>query len=464
MGSVSTRHPTITSEILKEWDMVADVLAGEARVKSKGEKYLKMPTGFKYVSDGKPRNVDMANAMYAAYQSRAQLPEVLAPALSAMVGLIHDRDITIELPPELEFARGKMTESGLPLDDFHREITRNLLGAGRIGVLIDAPSGGGDPHAAAYSGDRIINWDGADFFVLDEGGYVRDEFDWEYKESWRALSMEEGRYVHRSYDEESTDSGQELDPQTRGGKFLPRIPFAVANARDCVADIQPPPLLGVAYAVIANYQLSADHRWQLFMSGQETLVAINGKAPAAVGAGITHEMHGAEGLAPDLKYVSPSCSGIDAHERAMEINDRRAAKAGARIFDTQTGSSQESGEARSLRFKSETASLITVAQSSCALLEKSLKNMAMIIGADESKVIVTPPSDLMDRKITAPEVKAFFEVFDAGGMSFGTYDNILRTGGIPMGSESAEDELAAIEGGALRGFGDEVPQDNPAMP
>ncbi|MQW58122.1 hypothetical protein [Sinorhizobium meliloti] len=86
------------------------------------------------------------------------------------------------------------------------------------------------------------------------------------------------------------------------------------------------------------------------MSGQETLVAINGEAPKTVGAGVVHQLMGSDPMTP-----------IQKHEDAIEKQKEAAVMAGAGMFE-QEKSTQESGEARRLRFARETANLMSVSQ------------------------------------------------------------------------------------------------------
>jgi hypothetical protein len=266
-------------------------------------------------------------------------------------------------------------------------------------------------------------------------------------ERYRLFDIEGGFYRQTVFSGQ-TDTGEEIVVTGLGGARLLRIPIAAANARDLSPRIEAPPLIGVARAALAIYQLSADYRWQLYMSGQETLVAINGEAPAMVGAGVVHSMTGAEGMTPDLKYVSPSCAGIDAHMSAIEDNRTVAVQAGARLLE-QSNNVQESGEARKLRFASETATLISIAQNSCALLERSLRNVAMLMGlgdAAEESIIVTPPTDLLDNTMTPADAEALMRVWLGGGMAWETYYANLQKGGIASPERDAEQEYALIDG------------------
>lgn len=436
MDAVKTLHPAITPAVQEEWALTRACMAGESAMKREGEAYLPIPSGFRSQDD------DGVKA-YTAYRERAQFPALLSPSVGAMIGIIHGQEIAIEMPDQMNYLWESANGMGLPLEAFHRRITRELLTIGGYGVLADADADkGGDPYLAGYSRDSIINWD-TDWFVLDETALVRNGFAWEQVEKFRVLSMEGGACQAVVY-EGQTETPIEM--RGRGGKPLPRVPFAVANSLDLSVKIESPPLIGVSNAAKAIYQLSADYRHQLYMSGQETLVAINGEAPSAVGAGVVHEMRGGEGEArPDLKYVSPTCSGITAHKEAMAEQREAAVQAGARLFE-QTAAGQESGEAKRLRYASETATLTTIAQSSCMLLERSLRNAAMIMGLPEDGIVVNAPADLMDRTMSPQDFAALFGVYADGGMSWETlHENGVR-GGIYSTERTAEQEYELLDG------------------
>lgn len=453
MQGVREKHPEYTREREEEWTLCGDAFEGESAVKSKAQLYLAKPSGYKLHPDG-------GRDAYGAYRGRAQFPEIFAPSVGAMIGIIHDTEILVEMPTQMDFLRENADGEENTLDEFHRRITRELLVMGRFGVLAEAPEGGGDPYLAGYRAPVIINWD-RDFFVLDESGYVREGFKWNKADRFRVLMLQDGRYVQEVYTDNATVADEIIMPVARGGSPVPRVPFVVSGARDLVANVETPPLIGVARAAKAIYQLSADYRHQLYMSGQETLVAINGKGPDAVGAGVVHEMKGGEGLTPDLKYVSPSCSGIDAHLRAMEDNRTAAMQAGARLFEQSRA--QESGEARSMRFRSETANLQTVADASCACLERALRNVAMLMGLPEDQITVTPPSDLLDQTLTPAEAQQLWQIASTGGMSWQTYYENLAAGGIANPDRDADEEFALIDDEQFRGEAVTTPVEDEAI-
>lgn len=431
---VNARHPSLTADRTAEWALCERAYEGETAIKAAREEHLPMPGGYLSLDD---RGFEA----YRAYMTRAQFPDIMAPSVGAMVGIVHGTEIQIEFPPALDYLHESADGDGLTLVDLHRRITRGLLVSGRMGALADAPEGGGDPFLALYTGKTIINWD-RDFFVLDESGIERDGFEWKHVEKYRVMQVVDGRYqqtIHRGNDI------RDITPTRQGGAALDRVPFAVATAKDMTAKIDTPPLIGVARAALAMYQLSADYRHQLFMSGQETMVAINGPAPEVVGAGVVHEMNpdGSAETQPDLKYVSPSCSGINAHREAIEMNRDAAAQAGARLFD-QGERAQESGEARAMRYRSETANLNSVAQMSCALLEKGLRNIAMMKGLNEADVIVNPPEKLLEGTMSPADLAQLWTVVKDRGLSYETFYNLAQRGGIASPERTAEDEYALI--------------------
>jgi hypothetical protein len=358
-----------------------------------------------------------------------------------MIGIIHGREIAITMPDAMAYLWENADGKGLPLEAFHRRITRELLAIGSYGVLTDAPRDGGDPFLAGYRRDKIINWD-TDWWVLDESTMRRDGFVWNQIKQYLVLGILEGGYVPALLDENG-NLIEQVQVRARGGGVLPRIPFVIGTAQDLSPLIEAPPLIGVARAALDYYQMSADQRIALYMGANPTLLAINGDPPSAVGAGVVHKMMGAPGLEPDLRYVEAGNGGVVERRAEMEGAQAQAMMAGARLFE-QTAAGQESGEAKKLRYASETATLVGIAQNSCLILERALKNAAMIMGLQEDDIVVEAPADLMDRTMTPQEFAALFGVYNEGGMSWETYFANGQRGGIFSPETTAEEEDARI--------------------
>lgn len=445
--AVDTKHPTWIA-MADKWSLMRDATAGETTVKDAGETYLPKPSGFSAQDDG-------GRALYEAYQKRAQFAEIVEPTIRGMVGVIHRTEAQIEMPTAMEPLWEKATKDGLPLEALHRRITSELLTTGRYSLLADAATEGSDlPWLAGYSAESLINWaDDRSLFALDESGLKREGFRWEHEQRYRVLELADGRYTVQTYTGAEKTPGDEVHPTGRGNTAIGEIPFVVIGGRDLSLQPEIPPLIGVARSAIALYQLSADYRWQLFCSGQETLVVINGDPPTAVGAGAViaiKQGSGDENGRPDVKYVSPSGSGIAAHRTAIQDERAAAAQAGARLFNSSESRSAESGDALRIRFAAETATLTSIAQSSAQGLEKALRHIAVMIGQDPENVVVKPNLSFVDASLTPEQAEALVRVWQNGAVSYQTLYEALQRGEIASAERSHEDELKLIDGDEFR--------------
>ncbi|UHD47649.1 DUF4055 domain-containing protein [Aureimonas altamirensis] len=427
----------------EEWREMRVTARGAEAVKEAGEDYLPTPSGFKVQEDN-------GRAMYGAYQKRAQFPEIVAPTIRGMIGIIHRTEAQIEMPDAMVGIWEKATADGLALEAFHRRITTELLLTGRYAILADAKAEGSDlPFLAGYSAEALINWStDRDFYVLDESGMEREEFEWQAKKRYRVLRLADGRYEVETYQGMQKDADA-LQPTARGGQRLDAIPFVVIGPRDLSVSPEEPSLIGVARAALALCRLDADYRHQLYMSGQETLVIINGDAPEAIGAGVVITLTSGQGeddkeFTPDAKYVGPTGAGIAAHRQAILDERDNSVAAGARIFDG-AKKAAESGEALRLRYAAQTATLTSIAQASAQGLEQALRFVAVMIGADPKTVIVKPLLDFMDSAFGPQEAKALMELWTGGAISYATMYSNFQRGEIASAERTSDEELALID-------------------
>jgi hypothetical protein len=102
-------HPEYTSAIAEEWRIMRDTYRGESAIKARGERYLPMPSGFKF----HPGGPEVRDAMYDAYMKRARFPEIVTNAIRGMVGIAHSQDWQIDLPAALEPMRERLELPGI---------------------------------------------------------------------------------------------------------------------------------------------------------------------------------------------------------------------------------------------------------------------------------------------------------------------------------------------------------------
>jgi hypothetical protein len=442
MARVDTRHPDYAAR-QEEWRLLRDCEAGPDAVRDAGVAYLPIPDGFTMQPDG-------GVAMYLAYRTRARVPDIFAPTVRGMVGTIHKTETQIDglEGTALEPLWERCSPDGETLEEFHQRITAEVLRMGRFGVLADAPIDGGEPYLTGYAAEAIINWDVANrsLVVLDETGLrQRTEFDWQLEVRHRVLRLRDGRYSQQVYEGEDRDRGGEfIFPAGRGRNLFEEIPFVTVGPNDLTLRVQQSPLVGIARSTIAIYQLDADYRHQLYMTGQETLFIAGiddaKQLPKVVGAGAIHGLP----MGAKAEYVGATGRGMEMHSKAIAEERAAAAESGAAMFEMEDSAS-ESGKAKALRYAARTATLVTVSIASAKGLERSLRYAALFSGVDPETIIVHPNLKFLESRLTPQEVQALVAAWQAGGFSYETlYENLLR-GEIANPERTAEDERELID-------------------
>ena len=430
MGLEST-HP-LYDEFAEDWVQQRDLYRGERVVKAKDETYLPATQGMHLdgMQKGQPGRIT-----YEAYKKRAVFPDYIKDGVEALVGLLHQKDPTIELPAVMEPLRTRATVNGESLPMLLRRINTEQLITGRVGLLADLPEDPDPanpmPYIATYIAESILNWDDAEetegfnslnLVVLDESGFKRDaDFNWTEMKKFRVLQLgeleeNESQALYTMGTFSDIDGGsiefneEDMVPPMFRGVTLEQIPFVFINTKDIVSTPDDPPLLGLGRLALAIYRGEADYRQSLFMQGQDTLVVIGsvsnpdgivGEDDDAIrtGAGsrIDVEMGG------DAKYIGVSSTGLSEQRQALE-NDRKRAETKAGQLIAARGNSQESGEALKTRLTAQTATLNQIALAGAAGLENLLKIVATWMGANPDEVKVEPNLEFADFDLSGQEI------------------------------------------------------------
>ncbi len=428
-GGVDTKHP-LYSKFEADWVQLRDTYRGERAVKDKGTRYLPMTSGMK--EDGGESNNAQSEGWqrYQAYKTRAVFPDFVADAVETMLGVLHHKPPTIELPEQLEPLRERATLRNESLEALLRRINEEQLIMGRLGIMLEVPTGEGVqlPHIALYQAEDIINWDdGArdetafdvpNLVVLDESEDERSGlFDWEHVTKHRVLVLgdvldnegeAEGATYRAGVVRQDSDGGGDFDESQLiepmiGGQRFDEVPFEFINTKDVTSEPDDGPLLGLSNLALTAYRGEADYRQSLFLQGQDTLVTIGGNedgdAPTRTGTGAQIELP----LGADAKYIGVDSSGLPEQRSALE-NDYRRGNERARGLVEDVSRAAESGESLRVRVSARTASLNQIAQTGAFALQELLRKAARWIGANPEAVIVTPNDDFVSDTMPAQEV------------------------------------------------------------
>ena len=456
------KHPLYTAH-LPDWQTMLDCYAGERAIKE--ARFLYLPPTAGMIADGAlTSTTSKGGQAYAAYLKRATFPDFVSDAVKAMIGVMHHKPPTIELPEALEPLRKRATLQGEDLGFLLRRINEQQLVTGRCGLLADLPVKAASnvlPYLALYTVKDIINWDAAtpeqsssddlNLVVLDESGPVRQGFDWMPEQRYRVLVLgapdekeQAGQAVYRAgvFDgKDAVFSEEQLIAPSWSGRLLGLIPFSFINAADIVPDPDDPPLIGLARLSLTIYRGEADYRQSLFLQGQDTLVVIGAtdQEDYRVGAGASIS------LPPggDAKYVGANSSGLPEQRQALENDHNRASQKSGQLLDS-VSRERESGEALKIRVAARTATLNQVALAGAGGLQQALRHIARWIGADPEAVSVRPNLDFTADTIGGKELLDLATFKQIGGpLSWEQIHRIMADKGVT--ELTYEEELAAIE-------------------
>ena len=416
--SLKQVHPEY-SNALQSWVEMRDFYKGQAAVKAKGITYLPPTSGMKL--DGMGAGEDgLAN--YTNYLARAVFPDYVKEGVEALIGLLHQHDAKIELPPRMEYLRKKASINGESLAMLMRKINEEQLVTGRIGVLVDLPADpdptNPEPFMSLYAAESITNWDNGDtdvgvnnlrMVVLNESKYMKEgDFQWVWRDRFRVLKLDGDKYVQKLFDGDNYVAEELAAPMLRG-TTLQEIPFVFINSKDLLALPDIPPLEGLGQNCLTIYRGEADYRQNLHMQGQDTLVTVGGIRNAnalpgepdavRVGAGSRLDVE----LGGDAKFIGVSSMGLSEQRNCIE-NDRKRAEFKAGQLIGNESNKNESGNAMLARLAAQTANLTQIATTCGEGIERSLKQIAVWMGEDPSKVKVTPNTEFTNAASNAQEL------------------------------------------------------------
>lgn len=451
---ITVEHPSYT-KFAPAWALMRDAFDGEECIKAAGEKYLPMKSGTAAIS-----NWTVREAAYNAYRMRAEFPELVAPTIRGTVGLMFKRPSKFELPKAMEYLLQNATVDGLTLDELHRRTAVELALMGRYGLLPGIGSTG-LPYIAGYTAESIVNWDNqtgvTDFVALNETAPLRDVTTgkWSTLGQYRECALDEkGRYFARTWTKNAKGDwtpGEQVYATTRQGAPLPVVPFVFIGTNDLAENPDDVPLYGLGRIAVRIYRMDADYTFSLHMTSEPTPVVIgfpdaeaakkSGQLPTGIGASTIWVVP----QGGDAKFLEFTGAGLNAQKIAISDALNRAVAFGAQVL-TDTSKTAESGDALQIRLGNQASLLYLIAMNSAAGLEKALRNIALWMGEDPTKVTVTPNLEFFDQPLTAQELTALVAGWQAGAYSYSTmFDRLKRGTIVPPDRTEDEEKQMMVE-------------------
>lgn len=487
-----------------EWAVMRDVVEGETAVKAKAEAYLPRTPGMR--ADGA-----RADERYIDYKTRADVPEIVAPAIDAAVGAITNRAAIMTAPDDWRPFEYCATPMGEDIWGFHAHVARELSTIGRFGFAInlrtDADTGDQVPLFVPYAGEQIINW----VYGSAAGKQVLVKLVLETEVEMPKIDKPDELEVATVLEVwERTARGATLkklrrtkqDPSNLGGgdtwvempadqpisarNFdgaevvtnvdkstgyrLKDIPFIAANAQRLSADPGRIPFLGLSKNVLSRYRLSANYYEAIsfyeptpWVSGMTEDWIAKKFAPTRLGAGVCWW------LPPDaeagmLEYTGPSIENMRVALRDLE---QQALQLAFIPFEPRI-SGIESGEAKRERRKMQTSMIQDIALTASRAINAGMDFAADWLGVskDEEKLWFNADEVLADYQITAQELTALIVAWQSQAISRETLHENLQKFGITrkkfdeeqsligdsvLEGQAAEDEIASQADNRVKG-------------
>jgi hypothetical protein len=355
-SGVRTKHAGY-KDALEQWKRCRDVIAGGDAIKAAKTKYLPI------LNDQDIRNYD-------AYLLRANFFNATSRTVAAMIGMLYRKPPRIEVPAVVEGYLDNVTMDGQKFDIFSREVAKELISVGRVGILVDHPplvekqTGpltvadteqlGLRPVMKCYTAENIFNWRVRNIdnrlvvcqIILQElFSEPVDEFEDKTENRYRVLDLQDDNtYRQRVFriDEDTQQEiqvGPDIIPLMNGAPltFIPFV-FLCSDGDEC--DFNEPPILDLVDMNLSHYRTSADYEHachftalpMLYVAGMNT-VDVNGQ-PAKVYLGSQSALI-LDNPQAKVGFIEFTGNGLGTLENNLDRKEQMMAVLGARMLQPQ---------------------------------------------------------------------------------------------------------------------------------
>lgn len=451
---------------LSDWQLVADVCAGEKSVKARGETYLPKPNPHDESKENDER--------YKQYKARAVFYNATGRTLQGLVGAVFRKWPVLTAPTALNYVEDDVDGAGVSVYQQSQKVLAEVVKKGRHALLVDypnvqAPASRAQQNAGlirasivSLNAEQVVNWrlekvGGTHRLALvvisekTEQG-TEDGFGVESVEQFRVLRLIDGRYtveVWRQIEGEwSVDEAYQ--PTDGRGLYWDVIPFTFVGAQNNDSEVDSAPLYDLARLNAAHYRNSADYEDSAFFVGQaqpwisglseewrthleESGIYIGSRSPILLPDG------GAFGFA----QAQPNTLV----KEAMDQKERQMVALGARLVER--GQAVKTATEAQAENEAQHSVLSLVANNVNEAYNLALSWVARFMNAPED-VDYTLNQDFIDQKLDAQMLTALVGAWQSGRLPSSDFWTQLRKFGIidpEKDDEEIKDELESEDGG-----------------
>ena len=442
------------AEHVDQWKRCRDALEGTDAMKKGGEVYLPKLPG----QDPDEYKVFLGRALWYNASSRTR---------EGLTGLAFATPPTIDAPAGADDLLDDVNLMGMPFEDFLEDALEEVIGIGRFGVMIDHPPKaegismadaqvmGIRPYVVPYLAETITNWAYSRIrnrwtlsqVVLDQG------LDENGKRFYKELVLLDEIYHIRIWNmpKVNLDGTQakdyvitEDDIPVMNNEPMRSLPFFFFGPEYGDTDCDKSPILDLVDINVSHYKTAADLEQVLFHCGLPTPIF----AGFQFKEGEMVKMGGTGGIVsgdPTAKayYLEALGNGAGPLERALDRKEAMMAKLGARML-AEDKKAAEAAETLKIRASGESSSLASVANSVSATATKVLAFLCDWSGLDSSAVVVRLSTDYSAAGMSALDVAALVQAFQAGALPLRDLVVAFKEDGIIAADREVEDVMADL--------------------
>ena len=432
-----------------------DAAKGEDAIHQGGESYL-------------PRLKDQSDEDYKAYKNRTPFFNATSRTINGLSGMIFRKQPMVEVNTAIKPYLDDLTLTNTNIYEFAEKCANEYLEVGGLGLLVEYPQVNVStltkaqqealnlrPYVNTYKVESIINWRyervnnivQPAMVVLSESGVAYDDYEEKHTEQLRALWLENGVYLQRIYQktdknkDEWVQVGADIIPLMNGSP-LNFIPFVYIG--DLTCEEISPPLYSLVNLNLSHYRTSADLEHGAHFTGLPTAVVSGYHADTGeklyIGSASAWIFPAADAKASYLEFTG---QGLGALESLKKEKEAGVAALGARMLAPEkTG--VEASETFRLRQSGEGAVLSSIVNLVGAALTKVLHIIEMWSNV-ETKAIVTLNKDFIESGLSAQELVALVQSWQAGALPKEELFNNLKKGELVKPETTFEQYSAQLE-------------------
>lgn len=463
MQHIDTRHRDYT-RMSPKWKRCRDVMAGQDAVHAAGESYL-------------PKLKEQEMEDYDSYRKRAGFYNATWRTVAGLLGMMFRKPPSADLPGNVGTYATDIDLAGTHIDTFARKVALDVLGVGRVAIMVDAPASemtgpvslataermGIRPMLKMYSAETLINWKYARVrnrwvlvrAVLEE---VIEEPDGEFKTEdvtqWRVLDLDDaGLYRQRLF--RKVDGGKggfeqigdDIYP-VMNGRNLDFVPLYVLGVDGLDSTVDEPPLIDLVDLNLSHYRTNADYEHGCHFTGLPTAF-IAGYAPEGgesfcIGSTSAWVFPDPQARASFLEFTG---QGLGALKENLDRKEAQMAILGARMVAEEKRVA-ETATTTAIHRSGENSVLASIALAVSDAMEKALAVFAQWAGTAGT------PEYQFNREynpamLDAAQITALLKAVQMGQISAQSFHELLQRADVLDSAVPFEEEQERIAATAL---------------